>query len=98
MKVLFLLTERQPRSARLRVLNCLPAYRDAGIEPAVIPTRIDAGRYKVKEYSGSPEKVIIGWIGVGGWRRTKNNGIKACAPWSFPPNQESPWSCEGTNW
>jgi glycosyltransferase involved in cell wall biosynthesis len=37
MKVLFLLTKRQPPSSRLRVLNCLPAYREAGIEPTVMP-------------------------------------------------------------
>lgn len=37
MKVLFLLTKRQPPSSRLRVMNCLDAYRAAGIEPTVLP-------------------------------------------------------------
>lgn len=169
MKLLFLLTKRQPPSSRLRVLNCLPAYRDAGIEATVmpipstpigrigmlraiaasdvvliqkktsfrrfelalmkwlnprivfdmddavmfhelehkqplsgknlikfirtvnhcaavvagnqflakfaepncsrvyvLPTPIDTHRYRLKEYAGSSEKVLVGWIGVGG--------------------------------
>lgn len=37
MKVLFLLTKRQPPSSRLRVMNCLDAYRAAGVEPTVLP-------------------------------------------------------------
>lgn len=37
MKALFLLTKRQPPSSRLRVINCLPAFREAGIEPTVMP-------------------------------------------------------------
>lgn len=37
MKVLFLLTKRQPPSSRVRIMNCLPAYRAAGIEPTVMP-------------------------------------------------------------
>lgn len=37
MKVLFLLTKRQPPSSRLRVMNCLDTYRAAGVEPTVMP-------------------------------------------------------------
>lgn len=37
MKVLFLLTKRQPPSSRLRVMNCLDAYRAADVEPTVMP-------------------------------------------------------------
>lgn len=37
MKVLFLLSKRQPPSSRLRILNCLPAYHEADIESAVMP-------------------------------------------------------------
>lgn len=37
MKVLFLLTKRQPPSSRLRVMNCLDIYRAAGVEPTVLP-------------------------------------------------------------
>jgi len=37
MKVLFLLTKRQPPSSRLRVMNCLNAYRAAGVAPTVMP-------------------------------------------------------------
>ena len=37
MKALFLLTKRQPPSSRLRMLNCMPAYRAAGIEPTSMP-------------------------------------------------------------
>lgn len=169
MKLLLLLTKRQPPSSRLRALNCLPAYRAAGIETTVmpipsnpvgrirmlravaandvvliqkktsfrplelalmkwlnprivfdmddavmfhelehrqpltgknlikfirtvnhcaavvagnqflakfaepncsrvyvLPTPIDTVRYKVKEHTGSSEKVVVGWIGVGG--------------------------------
>ena len=39
--MLFLLTKRQPPSSRLRVLNCLPAYHEAGIETTVMPIPSD---------------------------------------------------------
>lgn len=60
MKVLFLLTKRQPPSSRLRVVNCLPAYREAGIEPTVMPIPSDPlGRLKMLRAVAVHDVVVI---------------------------------------
>jgi len=60
MKVLFLLTKRQPPSSRLRVVNCLPAYREAGIEPTVMPIPSDLpGRFKMLRAVAAHDVVVI---------------------------------------
>lgn len=60
MKVLFLLTKRQPPSSRLRVVNCLPAYREAGIEPTVMPIPSDPiGRIKMLRAVAKHDVVVI---------------------------------------
>ncbi|MBF0358963.1 MAG: glycosyltransferase family 4 protein [Magnetococcales bacterium] len=37
MKVLFLLSKRQPPSSRLRMANCIDGYRKAGVECTILP-------------------------------------------------------------
>jgi glycosyltransferase involved in cell wall biosynthesis len=60
MKVLFLLTKRQPPSSRLRMLNCLPAYREAGIKPMVMPIPSDpVGRIGMLRAMAANDVVVI---------------------------------------
>ena len=60
MKVLFLLTKRQPPSSRVRVVNCLPAYRAAGIEPTVMPIPSSlAGRLRMLRAVAKHDVVVI---------------------------------------
>lgn len=60
MKVLFLLTKRQPPSSRVRVMNCLPAYRAAGIEPTVMPIPSGlSGRIKMLRAVTQHDVVVI---------------------------------------
>ncbi len=60
MKVLFLLTKRQPPSARLRIRNCVDFWRLKGLKATIVPIPSDIyGRYKLLQYSKEHDIVLI---------------------------------------